>query len=215
MKRLLQILFLLALTNCRQPQKPNKNTWGKVDKAIKDVEPPKDQISTSIEYTIGDFKFIFSNLTDPYELGLYQRFEVKSKDSCQLTIESKTLELEGQNFELTLDYVFNTGLTSYYLITANNRPDPNYYYIIKLTGQKVELVGQTEPLTKELFGDIDNDGYPEIGGFNTHCQGLTVEDYNDPGFCLDHFKVFEIKNKIYRDAKTEEKEIKNMREQKL
>ncbi len=215
MKRLLQILFLLTLTNCGQQQKPHKETWDKIDKAIKEVEPPKEQTPPSIEYSIGDLKFIFSNLTDPYDLGLYQRFEVKLKDSSQVTIESKTLELEGQNFELTPDYVFIADSTSYYLITANNRPEPNYYYILKRTGQKVELVGQTEPLTKELFGDIDNDGYLEIGGFNTHCQGTTTEDFNDLDFCLDHFRVFEIKNEISRDAETEEKEIKNVRQQRV
>lgn len=215
MKRLLQILFLLTLTNCGQQQKPDNETWDKIDKAIKEIEPPMEQTPPSIEYSIGDLKFIFSNLTDPYDLGLYQRLEVKSKDSSQVTIESKTLELEGQNFELSPDYVFITDSTSYYLITANNRPEPNYYYIIKQTGQKVELVGQTEPLTKELFGDIDNDGYLEIGGFNTHCQGATTEDFNDPDFCLDHFRVFEIKNEISRDAETEEKEIKNVRQQRL
>ena len=215
MKRLLQILFLLTLTNCGQQQKPDKETWDKIDKAIKEVEPPKEQTPPSIEYSIGELKFIFSNLTDPYDLGLYQRFEVKLKDSSQVTIESKTLELEGQNFELTPDYVFITDSTSYYLITANNRPEPNYYYIIKRTRQKVELVGQTEPLTKELFGDIDNDGYLEIGGFNTHCQGTTTEDFNDPDFCLDHFRVFEINNEISRDQETEVKEIKNVRQQRV
>jgi len=215
MKRLLQILFLLTLTNCGQQQSSEKETWDEVDEAIQDVEQPKAQIPPSIEYSVGDLKFIFSNLTDPYDLGLYQRFEVKLEDISQVTIESKTLELEGQSFELTPEYVFITDSTSYYLITANNRPEPNYYYILKRTDQKVELVGQTEPLTKELFGDIDKDGYLEIGGFNTHCQGATAEDYEDPDFCLDHFRVFEIKNEIYRDEETEEKEIKNVRQQRL
>ena len=131
------------------------------------------------------------------------------------SIESKTLELEGKTFELTPNYVFLTDSTSYYLITANNRPEPNYYYILKRTEQKVELVGQTEPLTKELFGDIDKDGHLEIGGFNTHCQGATEEDFKDPDFCLDHFRVFEIKNGIYRDEETEEKERKNVRQQRV
>ena len=215
MKTLLQILFLLTLTNCGQQQKPDKETWDKIDKAIKEVEPPKEQTPPSIEYSIGDLKFIFSNLTDPYELGLYQRLEVKSKDSSQVTIESKTLELEGKNFELTPEFVFITDSTSYYLIPANNRPEPNYYYILKRTEQKVELVGQTEPLTKELFGDIDKDGYLEIGGFNTHCQGATTEDFKDPDFCLDHFRVFEIKNEISRDTGTEEIERKNVRQQRI
>ncbi len=215
MKTLLQILILLTLTNCGQQQKPDKETWDKIDKAIKEVEPPKEQTPPSIEHSIGDLKFIFSNLTDPYDLGLYQRFEVKSKDSSQVTIESKTLELEGLSFELNHEYVFMIDSTSYYLITANNRPEPNYYYILKRIGQKVELVGQTEPLTKELFGDIDNDGYLEIGGFNTHCQGASAKDFKDPDFCLDHFRVFEIKNEISRDTETEEKERKNVRQHRL
>ncbi|MDB2404900.1 hypothetical protein N9W22_06280 [Schleiferiaceae bacterium] len=212
MKRLLQILFLLTLTSCGQQQNPDKETWDKIDETIKEVEPPKEQTPPSIEYSIGDLKFIFSNLTDPYDLGLYQRIEVKLNDSSQVIIESKTLELEGKTFELTPNYVFLTDSTSYYLITANNRPEPNYYYILKRTEQKVELVGQTEPLTKELFGDIDKDGHLEIGGFNTHCQGATEEDFKDPDFCLDHFRVFEIKNGIYRD---EEKERKNVRQQRV
>jgi len=215
MKRLLQILFLLTLTNCGQQQNPDKETWDKIDETIKEVEPPKEQTPPSIEYSIGDLKFIFSNLTDPYDLGLYQRIEVKLNDSSQVIIESKTLELEGKTFELTPNYVFLTDSTSYYLITANNRPEPNYYYILKRTEQKVELVGQTEPLTKELFGDIDKDGHLEIGGFNTHCQGATEEDFKDPDFCLDHFRVFEIKNGIYRDEETEEKERKNVRQQRV
>lgn len=215
MKTILQILILLTLTGCGQQQQPDQETWDKIDKAIKEVEPPKDQTPPSIEYSIGDLKFIFSNLTDPFDLGLYQRFEVKIKDSSQVIIESKTLELEGQNFELSPDYVFATDSTTFYLITANNRPEPNYYYLLKHSAQKIELIGQTEPLTKELFGDIDNDGYLEIGGFNTHCQGATTEDFNDPDFCLDHFRVFEIKNEISRDAETEEKERKNVRQQRL
>jgi hypothetical protein len=216
MKRLLQILFLITLINCGQQQKnTDKKSWDKIDKPIQEVEAPKEQTLPSIEYSIGDLKFIFSNMTDPYDLGLYQRLQVKSKDSNQITIESKTLELEGQNFKLNSDYVFITDSTSYYLITANNRPEPNYYYIIKQYGQNVELIGQTEPLTKELFGDIDNDGYLEIGGFNTHCQGATNEDFNEPDFCLDHFRVFEIKNEISRDTETEQKQRKNVRQQRL
>ncbi len=214
MKTLLQLLILITLIGCNQ-QQPDKNSWDKVDKAIKEVEPTKEQTPPSVEYIIGDLKFVFSNLTDPYDLGLYQRFEVKRKDSSQVTIESKTLELEGQSFDLSSDYIFKTDSTTFYLITANNRPEPNYYYILKQSKQKIELIGQTEPLTKELFGDVDNDGFLEIGGFNTHCQGATEEDYKDPDFCLDHFRVFEISNEISRDLKTEEKEIKNVRQQTL
>jgi len=87
MKRLLQILFLLTLTSCGQQQNPDKETWDKIDETIKEVEPPKEQTPPSIEYSIGDLKFIFSNLTDPYDLGLYQRIEVKLNDSSQVIIE--------------------------------------------------------------------------------------------------------------------------------
>ncbi|TNE27296.1 MAG: hypothetical protein EP346_12855 [Bacteroidetes bacterium] len=213
MKRLLQVLFLLTLTHCGQQQKPDKETSDKLDDVIREGDPSMEQPPPSIEYSIGDLKFIFSNLTAPYDLGLYQRFEAKLEYSTQVTIQSRTLELEGQNFELTPDYVFITDSVSFYLITANNRPEPNYFYILKRTGLKVELVGQTEPLTKEIFGDVDNDGYLEIGGFNTHCQIATKEDLKDPDFCLDHFRVLEINNGINRDEETEEKERNNVRQQ--
>ena len=206
MKILIQVLTLLTLIGYNQ-QRPDKET--------KEVEPPLEQIPPSVEYIIGDLKFVFSNLTDPYDLGLYQRLEVKFNDSSQVTIESKTLELEGQNFELSPNHIFAIDSATYYLITANNRPEPNYYYLLKHVGQQVESIGQTEPLTKELFGDIDDDGYLEIGGFNIHCHGATVEDFNDPDFCLDHFRVFEIKNDISRDTETEEKEKRNVRQQRL
>lgn len=206
---------MLTLIGCNQQQKPDKETWNKTDKAIKEIKPPRNQTPPSIEYSMVDLNFIFSNLVAPYDLGLYQRLEVKINDSSQVTIESKTLELEGQNFEFSPDHVFVTDSTTFYLITANNRPEPNYYYILKKVGQKVELIGQTEPLTKEFFGDIDNDGDLEIGGFNTRCQGATMEDFDDPDFCLDHFQVFKIKNEITRDTETERKERKNVRQQRL
>lgn len=215
MKRLLQVLFLFTLTYCGQQQKSDKEASDKLDGAIQEADPSMEQTPPSMEYSMGDLKFIFSNLTDPYELGLYQRFEASIEDSTQVRIESKTLELEGQSFELTPEYVFTTDSTSFYLITANNRPEPNYFYILKRTGQKVELVGQTEPLTKEIFGDVDDDGYLEIGGFNTRCQGTSEEDYNDPDFCLDHFRVFEINNGVTRDEETEEKERNKVRQQRL
>ena len=215
MKKLRQILILLTLIGCSQQQKPDKETLDRIDQVIKEVEPPKDQTSTSIEYLIDDLKFIFSDLTDPYDLGLYQRFEAQINDSTQVKIESNTLELEGKNFEFSSENVFKTDSSIFYLITANNRPEPNYYYLLKQVGQKIELIGQTEPSTKDLFGDIDNDGYLEIGGFNTHCQGATAENFDDPDFCLDHFRVFEIRNKVSRDLETEEKEIKNVRQQRI
>ncbi len=214
MKILLQIVILLTFIGCNQ-QQPDKKTLDKADNAINKVEPHPEQTPPSVEYLIGDLKFVFSNLTDPYDLGLYQRLEVQLIDSTQITIDSKVLELEGQNFELSPDHVFETGSSTYYLITANNRPEPNYYYLLKHVGQEIEIIGQTEPLTKEFFGDIDDDGHLEIGGFNTYCQGTTAENFNDPDFCLDHIKVFEIKNDISRDTVTEEKERNNVRQQKI
>ena len=211
MKTLLQILFLLTLTSCGQQQKPDKETWDMINEGMKDVEPPKEQTPPSIDYSIGNLKFTFSELTDPYDLGLYQRLEVMINDSSQLTIESKTLELEGENFTFSPDYVFATESAVFYLITANNRPEPDYYYLLKQVGQKVELIGRTEPLTKELFGDIDNDGNLEIGGFNTHCQGATLDDFDRPDFCLDNFRIYEINDSIARDTLTEIKELKKIK----
>jgi len=216
MKTLLHILILLTLTSCGQQQKPNKEAWDKIDKAIKEVEPPKNQTPPSIDYSIGELTFTFSNLTDPYDLGLYQRLDVLVKGDSQITIEEKHIELEGKNFELSTKFLFTTDSSTIYLITANNRPEPNFYFLLKQVGNKVQLVGKTEPLTKELFGDIDNDGYLEIGGFNTHCQGATMENFDNPDFCLDNFRVYEIGDSIARDTLTEIEElkkIKNVRQQ--
>ena len=215
MKTQLRILFLITLTSCGQQQKSDKEARGWVDKAIKEVETLKNQTPPSIDYSIGELTFNFSNLTDPYDLGLYQRLEVLVEGDVQVTIEEKYLELEGQNFELSTNFLFNTDSYSIYLIPANNRPEPNFYFFLKLVGNKIELIGKTEALTKEMFGDIDNDGFLEIGGFNAHCQGLTMEDFNDPNFCLDNFRVFEIRDSIARDTLTEIEELKKIKKASL
>ena len=215
MKSLVQILFLITLASCRQ-QKSDKEILDRVDKENKAVEHSTKQTSSSINYSIGELIFTFSNLTDPYDLGLYQRLEVSVKGDIQLTIEEKYLELEGQNFELSPKCLYATDTCTIYLITANNRPEPNFYYLLKQVGDRVELIGKTETLTKDLFGDVDNDGFLEIGGFNTYCEGSTMEDFDDPAFCLDNFRVYEVRDSIVRDTLTEFneiKKIKNVRQQ--
>lgn len=151
------------------------------------------------EFIQGDVRFVFSKLTDPEELGLYQRFEAQVSDSTQVILESDLLELDGLSFAFNELYVYSTDSSTLFLITANNRPEPNFYFVLKKTGKTIELIGQTEPTTKVFFEDIDGDGYVEIGGFNTHCQGINIADYSEPNFCMDHYRVFEIQDSITRD----------------
>lgn len=170
------------------------------------INPP----TVNKEFIQGEVKFVFSKLTDPEELGLYQRFEAQVSDSTQVILESDLLELDGLNFAFNQLYVYSTDSSTLFLITANNRPEPNFYFVLKKTGNTIELIGQTEPTTKVFFEDIDGDGYVEIGGFNTHCQGINEADYSEPNFCMDHYRVFEIQDSIIRDWIVEDEQRESL-----
>lgn len=219
MKRLLQLFLFIALTSCSQAEESEHSKEGIAEESEKkdsvEVEAPKDNYPPQIEYAQDDLKITFSKLTDPYELGLYQHLKVSLSDSVLITIEEEYLELEAKNFDFSAQHVFRTDSVTYYSITANNRPEPSYHYLVQQVGQKLNLIGRTEGLTKELFGDIDNDGYLEIGGFNTYCQGTTEESFYDPDFCLDNFRVYEIRNAILRDTITEKEQIRRVRVERL
>ena len=65
-----------------------------------------------------------------------------------------------------------------------NGPEPNYYYILELFGgsspskfliintkaNETKLFGITPSSSADIFGDIDFDGFFEIGGFIDYCQ---------------------------------------------
>jgi hypothetical protein len=156
----------------------------------------------TLEYTYRDITFTFSRLTDPYDLGLYQRLDVKFDDSTAISIGSKATEFEGQKFELSSKYIYQNDLVTFILIPTNNRPEPNYYYVLRQKGSSLRSLGKTPPITKDYFGDIDDDGFLEIGGYKTHCQ-TTGSEHENPESCLENFRVYQIEDEIVRDKNTE------------
>lgn len=202
--RVLNLIFILigtfVMSSCSTPSKSDKNN----EKKNSNQGNSETQIQEELAVSLNNIEFIFSKPTDPYDLGLYQQLVIKSKDSILLTISHKYFELEGKKFGADKDYVIQQEDRTLYFVEANNRPEPSYFFILSIKDNYyAELIGKTEPLASKILGDIDQDGVIEIGGFNTYCQATDTEDFEDPAFCLDHFRVFEIKSYIQRDTLAE------------
>lgn len=191
-------------------------TQVKVEPLESDSSYSEESLLEQVQYSQGKLIFTFSNPSDPFELGLYNKLEITCGDNNPLTIFSEMIEFEGQSFTLSSENTFSNDSTTFYLVGVNNRPEPNYYYIFRWDGEHITQIGQTEPTTKEIFGDVDGDGNLEIGGFNTYCQGVSVEEFNDPNFCLDHFRIIEVQNsynetnQMIRDTLTEKREVEKL-----
>lgn len=149
--------------------------------------------------------FQFSNL-DIY----YGRLDVVFDQDTVITLSDPYLELEAPELEVGTQ-IFEMGNASYIFITGNNRPEPHFYYVFKSSNKGVELVGKTEESTRDFIADVDNDGKLEIGGFNSYCQAGALEQLDNPDFCMDHFRVYEIGSDIIRDAAAEAKQSERIR----
>lgn len=201
------LLCIMICCFACQGEKPQKHAVLKEQSML----TVTDSIPNTLLYEHHGFRFVFSDLTDPYEMGLYQKLQIQRKDSTLITISADILELEGKSFQLDKEHVFETATATYYLITANNRPEPNYYYVVQCTDANAKLIGKTTPNSKQQFGDLDGDGLLEIAGFTTHCQATDEEDFNDPEFCLEYFEVLEVGETIQRDLATEKVFLKKLR----
>lgn len=201
--RALNLTFILIVTFVISSCSTSSNSYNN-EKKDYNQEISETQIQEELTVSLNNIEFIFSKPTDPYDLGLYQRLVIKSKDSTLLTISQEYFELEGRKFGSDKNHVIQQEGRTLYFVEANNRPEPNYFFIFSITDNySAELIGNTEPLTLKTLGDIDQDGVIEIAGFNTYCQATDTEDFEDPAFCLDHFRVFEIESHIQRDTLAE------------
>ena len=157
--------------------------------------------------------FKFSDPTDPFDLLLYQKFEILDSNKLLFSMYDEYLEMESKKFGSNHRTFFSENNRKLYIIECNNRPEPAFFRIVEFHNNMYNLVGITEPNTADIITDIDNDGKLEICGYNTYCQVENNDDYKKPDFCIEHFRVYEISSEIVRDTITEKIEIekKNMR----
>jgi|GEM_PF-849655 len=204
--KLFYIVIVLIFCSCSRLEPTN--TWDLINESLEKVDTTTTHQIAQKEYLFGDLMFKFTEQSDPYELGLYQRLEINNTNESLMVIQSKFLEMESQKFGFNQRSIFLDSQRTLYIIECNNRPEPAYFKILEYKENRLRLVGDTEPLTAAYFGDIDKDGRLEIGGYNVHCQAAYIEDFNDENFCLDHFRIYEIADAIRRDTATEKEEIR-------
>jgi len=183
-------LYLLWLFFFSCNNKKEKNTLHLEDESKKEID---ESVIPFINIKMHNLIFRFSIPSDPYDLRLYQKFEILKSDKLLFSTYSDELEMESKKFDNNDRTVFKEKKRTIYLIECNNRPEPTFFRIIEFKNDSFRIIGDTEQNTAETIADIDNDGKLEICGYNFHCQGERLEDYNNPDGALQ-FEIQEIDN---------------------
>lgn len=163
------------------------------------------QDSTIIQ-TYQNVEFIYSE----NDLNWFGRLDVRSGRDTLITLNENDLELTADQFILD-DNVFEMGDKTYLFVKWDNRPEPHGFYVFEFHFGNIKLIGKTGPTTAEFIEDIDNDGRLEIGGYQIHCQASLLEQMDNPGWCLDQLRVYEVGSEIVRDPAAEAEQSERIR----
>jgi hypothetical protein len=132
-------------------------------------------------------------LKDPFEedMPYYSKIEVYRKGILIFTFNDSTAEFYGGG-DIFTEYRFDRWPNSYLIFRCSGRPSDDYFMVLEKTEKGYRNLGYTPNSTAEIFGDIDEDGVFEIGGFeNLHEGGSTLKEFKED--IKREYKIFEIR----------------------
>lgn len=112
--------------------------------------------------------FQFTDHTDPYDLGLYQRLDILKEDSIVITYRDPLVEIQGKEFSNSDRYVIDLDSLLYIMIPIDNRPEPSHYLFLESRPNVLKIIGLSDATTLDTIGDLDHDGRIEFAGFRFH-----------------------------------------------
>lgn len=123
-------------------------------------------------------------------MHLYSGIEIHRR-GVKLFDSTTREEIEGFEGHTMREFQGKAGRQ--YVFTISDRPSPDKYWVLELRGDSVVSLGFTPNSTAEVFGDVDADGFVEVGG---------IEAYHD-ATGENSFRVFELRKGFPRDARLE------------
>lgn len=90
----------------------------------------------------------------------------------------------------------------FFIFKTSDQPNPDKYLVFKNEKNKINFYGETENVSGEIFGDIDQDGKFEIGGYTTFHKDTLISRGK---FINKNIRVFELGKSIKRDKNIENK----------
>ncbi len=153
----------------------------------------------------------------PYAQSIYQRSRINPGDSISLGMpvepsvstyseitifrkgipifhfQSDSLEVRGYQGSLVTENYNPSGYMEY-IFKCDERPEPDRYLVVRIRKDTATLLGVSPHSSGEIFGDVDLDGYFEIGGVSSWTEeGDTPE-----------FRVFKVDEKFPVDRRLTE-----------
>ena len=103
-------------------------------------------------------------------LPMYSGIEIYRKGKLIFNYRNNEVEIRGFSNSFFTEY-FNKKKSFDYIFKCDDRPNPDKYLIVRTDSDTTFLLGISENSTGTIFGDIDLDGYFEIGGQKTWIEG--------------------------------------------
>ncbi|MEO8147106.1 MAG: hypothetical protein ABI723_05675 [Bacteroidia bacterium] len=185
LKYILTLAFLTLLFACSYNVKNSGTATN--DKSI---------FQNSFQHGDGISDSIVLAKTDTSDNGFYGKILIFRKKKLVFEYTEKDLEITGMSYSIFVEQEILFHKEYFYIFKLPGAPSPDNYLVIKTTPDTTFLFGITEPNSAEIFGDIDNDGKFEIGGWSDWCE--EDETHKCPDLSL--YKVFEIDSGFLTDT---------------
>ena len=116
-------------------------------------------------------------------LPYYNELYLVRKDSLLYSLNNK-YEFQGYKGQIFKESKKDGAY--YYILTINDRPLTNKIFVIITNADTTYTLGPSQNTMMDFVGDIDHDGYVEIGGF---------DQYNESGSAYSgHYEIFEARD---------------------
>jgi hypothetical protein len=127
----------------------------------------KDNSKSTIvqrSYYHGKLNYDYIKLSEIEETGLpsYSKLEIFRSDSLIYSFKREGYEFIGYNDNIFEEFILSDFY--YYLVRLSDRPLPDKFFVIISNEDSTFNLGITNNTTANIIGDIDSDGYIEVGG---------------------------------------------------
>ena len=120
-------------------------------------------------YPVGKDSIVLKEQTDfPY----FGKIEIYRKGNKIFNYSEKNLEIEGYPYQVCTEYD-SVNSHWFYIFKYSDRPAPNKYLIVKGNLKEIKLIGITKNSSADILGDIDYDGFIELGGLSEYTDSKT------------------------------------------
>jgi hypothetical protein len=139
-------------------------------------------------------------LSNPFEENMpyFTTINIFRKNTKIFTFHDSSVEFDGSDIIFT-EHLLKSAKNSQLIFRCSGRPGDDYFFVIQQTEKGYRKLGYTPTSSSEIFGDIDHDGFFEIGGFeNLHEYGNTKEELIKN--VKREYKIFKIKDSFPLDT---------------